>query len=145
MQFLGGYGRHPPLTGWIARVWYSVFPAANWSSYALSAVTIAVSLFSIYLLGERVLGRRRAMLAVFAMMLYPLFIGAKADRFNNYQVLLADGLAVSARIRQADGRVGSGAWAGRGCRHAHNLFSRLRSRRHRTGRRAAFAAPAILL
>lgn len=89
MQFLGGYGRHPPLTGWIARVWYSVFPAANWSSYALSALMIAVSLFSIYLLGERVLGRRRAMLAVFAMMLYPLFIGAKADRFNNYQVLLA--------------------------------------------------------
>src|SRR5215471_12739782 len=40
MQFLGGYGRHPPLTGWIARVWYSVFPAANWSSYALSAVMI---------------------------------------------------------------------------------------------------------
>ena len=32
MQFLGGYGRHPPLTGWIARIWYSVFPAANWSS-----------------------------------------------------------------------------------------------------------------
>lgn len=36
MQFLGGYGRHPPFTGWIARIWYSVFPATNWSSYALS-------------------------------------------------------------------------------------------------------------
>ena len=89
MQFLGGYGRHPPLTGWIARIWYSVFPAANGSSYALSEVMTGVSLVSIYLIGRRVLGVRRATLVVFAMMLYPLFIGAKADRFNNYQVLLA--------------------------------------------------------
>ena len=89
MQFLGGYGRHPPLTGWIARIWYSVFPAANWSSYALSEVMTGVALVSIYLIGRRVLGVRRATLVVFAMMLYPLFIGAKADRFNNYQVLLA--------------------------------------------------------
>ena len=89
MQFLGGYGQHPPFTGWIARVWYSVFPATNWSSYALSGVMICVCLFSIYLIGRRVLGLRRATLVVFAMMLYPLFIGAKADRFNNYQVLLA--------------------------------------------------------
>ena len=89
MQFLGGYGRHPPLTGWIARVWYSVFPAAHWSSYALSELMTGVSLGSIYLIGRHALGRRRATLIVFAMMLYPLFIGAKADRFNNYQVLLA--------------------------------------------------------
>ena len=89
MQFLGGYGRHPPLTGWIARVWYSAFPATHWSSYALSGVMIGISIGSIYLIGLRVLGRRRATLIVFAMMFYPLFIGAKADRFNNYQVLLA--------------------------------------------------------
>lgn len=69
MQFLGGYGRHPPLTGWIARIWYSVFPAANWSSYALSEVMTGVSLGSIYLIGRRVLGLRRATLVVFAMML----------------------------------------------------------------------------
>jgi 4-amino-4-deoxy-L-arabinose transferase-like glycosyltransferase len=89
MQFLGGYGRHPPLTGWIARIWYSLFPAANWSSFALSELMIGVSLFSIYLIGRRVLGLRRATLLVFAMMLYPLFSGGKSDRFNNYQVLLA--------------------------------------------------------
>jgi 4-amino-4-deoxy-L-arabinose transferase-like glycosyltransferase len=89
MQFLGGYGRHPPLTGWIARVWYSVFPATHWSSYALSGVMIGISLGSIYLIALRVVGRRRATLIMFAMMFYPIFIGGKADRFNNYQVLLA--------------------------------------------------------
>jgi 4-amino-4-deoxy-L-arabinose transferase-like glycosyltransferase len=88
-QFLFGYGRHPPMTGWIAGVWYRVFPAENWASYALSQVMTGISLVSIYFIGERVLGRRRATLVVFAMMLYPLFIGAKSDHFNNAQVLLA--------------------------------------------------------
>lgn len=50
---------------------------------------IGISLGSIYLIGRRVLGPRRAILVVFAMMLYPLFIGAKSDHFNTYQVLLA--------------------------------------------------------
>jgi 4-amino-4-deoxy-L-arabinose transferase-like glycosyltransferase len=88
-QFLLGYGRHPPLTGWIAGVWYRVFPAANWSSYALSEVMISCSLISVYLIGERVLGRRRATFVVFVMMLYPIYIAAKSDRFDNTQVLLA--------------------------------------------------------
>src|SRR5262249_36299530 len=32
-QFLGGYGRHPVLTGWIAGIWYHAFPASDWASY----------------------------------------------------------------------------------------------------------------
>src|ERR1700733_973207 len=55
-QFLFGYGRHPPVTGWIAGVWYRVFPAANWASYALSQVMTGISLVSIYFIGEHVLG-----------------------------------------------------------------------------------------
>src|ERR1700728_2355702 len=50
---------------------------------------VLVSLTSIYFLARRVLDPRRAALIVFAMMLYPYFVGAKSDRFNNYQVLLA--------------------------------------------------------
>jgi 4-amino-4-deoxy-L-arabinose transferase-like glycosyltransferase len=88
-QFLGGYGRHPVLTGWIAGVWYRVFPASDWASYALSRVMTFVSLAGIFLLARRALDPRRATLIVLALMLYPLFIGAKSDRYNNYQVLLA--------------------------------------------------------
>jgi hypothetical protein len=88
-QFLWGYGRHPPLTGWIAGLWYLVFPASNWASYLLSRVLVLVSLTSIYFLARRVLDPRRAALIVFTMMLYPYFVGAKSDRLNNYQVLLA--------------------------------------------------------
>jgi len=88
-KFLGGYGRHPPLTGWIAGVWYRIFPVANWASYLLSCLTVALSLGMTWLIARRALGVRRAALVAFAMMLYPLYIGAKADHFNNYQVLLA--------------------------------------------------------
>jgi hypothetical protein len=88
-QFLGGYGRHPVLTGWIAGIWYRIFPAADWTSYLLSRVMAAVALAGIYMLARRALDARRATLVVLALMLYPLFIGAKSDRYNNYQVLLA--------------------------------------------------------
>jgi 4-amino-4-deoxy-L-arabinose transferase-like glycosyltransferase len=88
-QFLGGYGRHPVLTGWIAGVWYRVFPASDWASYLLSRVMTFVSLAGIFLLARKALDARRAALIVLALMLYPLFIGAKSDRYNNYQVLLA--------------------------------------------------------
>jgi len=86
--FLGGYGRHPPMTGWIAGVWYGVFPAADWSSYALSRVMTFVTLAALYFIACRVAGPRRALFIVLVMMLYPLF-HTKGERFNNYQVLLA--------------------------------------------------------
>lgn len=87
-QFLGGYGRHPPMTGWIAGVWYRLFPAANWSSYLLSHVMVAISLISVYFIGRRALDARRATFAIFVLMLYPLF-HLNSDRYNCYQVLLA--------------------------------------------------------
>jgi 4-amino-4-deoxy-L-arabinose transferase-like glycosyltransferase len=87
-SFLGGYGRHPPMTGWIAGVWYSVFPAADWASYALSRVMTFVTLAALYFVARRVVGPRRALFVVLVMMLYPLF-HTKGERFNNYQVLLA--------------------------------------------------------
>jgi 4-amino-4-deoxy-L-arabinose transferase-like glycosyltransferase len=87
-QFLGGYGRHPPLTGWIAGTWYSVFPAVDWASYALSRVMTFVTLAALYFIARRVAGPRRAAFVALVMMLYPLF-ATKGERFNNYQVLLA--------------------------------------------------------
>jgi len=86
--FLGGYGRHPPMTGWIAGLWYSVFPAADWASYALSRVMTLVTLAALYFIARRVAGPRRALFVVLVMVLYPLF-HTKGERFNNYQVLLA--------------------------------------------------------
>jgi 4-amino-4-deoxy-L-arabinose transferase-like glycosyltransferase len=87
-QFLGGYGRHPPMTGWIAGVWYSVFPAADWASYALSRAMTFITLAALYFIARRVVGPRHALLLLLLMLLHPLF-HTKGERFNNYQVLLA--------------------------------------------------------
>jgi 4-amino-4-deoxy-L-arabinose transferase-like glycosyltransferase len=76
------------MTGWIAGGWYSLFPAADWASYALSRVMTFVTLAGLYFIARRVGGSRRALLLLLLMMLYPLF-HTKGERFNNYQVLLA--------------------------------------------------------
>src|SRR4051812_35631737 len=85
--FLGGYGRHPPMTGWIAGLWYSVFPAADWASYALSRLMAFVTLVALYFIARRVAGPRRALFLLLLLLLHPLF-HTKGERFNNYQVLL---------------------------------------------------------
>src|SRR3984885_4493919 len=33
-KFQLGYGKHPPLSGWVAGLWFQVFPAANSPTYA---------------------------------------------------------------------------------------------------------------
>ena len=40
-KFLLGYGKHPPLSGWVAGVWFRVFPVADWATYALAMATSA--------------------------------------------------------------------------------------------------------
>lgn len=87
-QLLGGYGRHPPMTGWIAFIWYHIFPAVDLSSYTLSEVMVGISLVSIYFIACRSLDLRRAVFVVFIMMLYPLF-HLRSAVFSNWQVLLA--------------------------------------------------------
>src|SRR6202165_6322357 len=39
-KFQFGYGKHPPLAGWVAGVWFRIFPVANWATYALAMATL---------------------------------------------------------------------------------------------------------
>src|SRR5882762_8645584 len=32
-KFQFGYGKHPPLAGWVAGVWFKIFPVADWATY----------------------------------------------------------------------------------------------------------------
>src|SRR5262249_10547159 len=43
-KFQLGYGKHPPLSGWIAGLWFRVFPVRDWSTYALAMTTLSVGL-----------------------------------------------------------------------------------------------------
>src|ERR1700752_2731901 len=72
-KFLLGYGKHPPLAGWIAGVWFRIFPVTNWSTYALAMATVSFALVVCWLIALRVVDRRRAFFVVVMLALYPIF------------------------------------------------------------------------
>ena len=41
-KFLLGYGKHPPLSGWVAGVWFRLFPVTDWATYALAMATLGL-------------------------------------------------------------------------------------------------------
>lgn len=80
-RFLLGYGKHPPLSGWIAGVWFRVFPITNWSTYALAMATVSFALVLCWLIAVRVVDRRRAFFATVVLALYPIF-NFKGFKYN---------------------------------------------------------------
>src|SRR5258707_13999863 len=80
-KFLLGYGKHPPLSGWVARVWFMTFPATDWATYALAMVTLGCGLVICWLIALRVVDRRRAFLVVVMLALYPIF-NFKGFKYN---------------------------------------------------------------
>src|SRR3954470_4587078 len=80
-KFLLGYGKHPPLSGWIAGVWFSVFPTADWASYLLVMVTVGVGMLASWGIAVHVVDRRRAFFVLVMVALYPIF-NFKGFKFN---------------------------------------------------------------
>jgi 4-amino-4-deoxy-L-arabinose transferase-like glycosyltransferase len=80
-KFLWGYGKHPPLSGWVAGLWFSAFPAADWATYALAMTTVGVGMVVCWLIALRVVDARRAFLVVVMIALYPIF-NFKGFKYN---------------------------------------------------------------
>ena len=80
-KFLLGYGKHPPLSGWVAGVWFRFFPVTDWATYALAMATLACALVICWLLALRVVDRRRAFFVVVMLALYPIF-NFKGFKYN---------------------------------------------------------------
>ncbi|WP_431206446.1 glycosyltransferase family 39 protein [Bradyrhizobium betae] len=80
-KFLWGYGKHPPLSGWVAGLWFTVFPATDWATYALAMATVGVGMVICWLLALRVVDARRAFLVVVMIALYPIF-NFKGFKYN---------------------------------------------------------------
>jgi 4-amino-4-deoxy-L-arabinose transferase-like glycosyltransferase len=72
-QLAFGYGKHPPLSGWVARLWFSIFPAANWAMYALAMALTGTAIWASWRLALQVVERRRAILVVLLLLIYPIF------------------------------------------------------------------------
>ncbi len=83
-----GSAKHPPLTGWIARAWTTVFPVADWSFHLLAMINAAVALWSVDLIARRfVRGDKRA-IVLLLLLLLPVY-QFHAQRFNANSVLFA--------------------------------------------------------
>src|SRR3954469_14707603 len=80
-KFLWGYGKHPPLSGWVAGLWFRVFPVTDWATYALAMATLGCSIVICWLLALRVVDHRRAFLVVVMLALYPIF-NFKGFKYN---------------------------------------------------------------
>ena len=72
-KFFLGYGKHPPLAGWVAGVWFRIFPVTDWATYALAMTTVGIGLVICWLIAVRVVDHRRAMFSVAMLALYPVF------------------------------------------------------------------------
>ncbi len=88
LQFAWGYGKHPPLAGWIAGLWFLIFPTSNWAMYALSMVIIGIGIFGVWRIARCVLDPARSLFVVLLLMVYPIF-NFKGFKFNPDQLQLA--------------------------------------------------------
>jgi 4-amino-4-deoxy-L-arabinose transferase-like glycosyltransferase len=80
-KFQLGYGKHPPLAGWVAGLWFKIFPVADWATYALAMATLGCGLVICWLIALRVVDRRRAFFVVVVLALYPIF-NFKGFKYN---------------------------------------------------------------
>lgn len=108
-----GYGKHPPLSGWIAGLWFTFFPVADWATYLLAMTTLGVGLVICWLIARRVVDRRRAFVAVVALALYPIF-NFKGFKYNpDLLQLVTLPLLVLAYLNAFERRSAlSGVWLG---------------------------------
>ncbi len=83
-----GNAKHPPLMGWIANLWTTVFPLTDWSFQLLAMLNAALALWCVDLIARRfVSGDKRAIVLLLAMLL-PAY-QFHAQRLNANTVLLA--------------------------------------------------------
>jgi 4-amino-4-deoxy-L-arabinose transferase-like glycosyltransferase len=80
-KFQFGYGKHPPLAGWIAGLWFDLFPVQDWATYLLAMTVLGTSLVICWFIALRVVDRRRAFFVVVMLALYPIF-NFKGFKYN---------------------------------------------------------------
>ena len=112
-KFQFGYGKHPPLAGWVAGLWFKIFPVADWATYALAMATLGCGLVICWLIALRVVDRRRAFFVVVMLALYPIF-NFKGFKYNpDLLQLVTLPLLVLAYLHAFEKRsVRAGLWLG---------------------------------
>lgn len=86
--FAWGSSKHPPLMGWVARAWTSVFPLSDWSFHLMAMTNSAAALWAVDLIYCRFVRGDKRIVVLLLLMLLPTY-QFQAQRFNANAVLLA--------------------------------------------------------
>src|SRR6478735_1408434 len=99
--------------GWVAGLWFTVFPPTDWATYALAMATVGTGMVICWLIALRVVDARRAFLVVVMVALYPIF-NFKGFKYNpDLLQLVTLPLVVLAYLDAFEKRsVKSGVWLG---------------------------------
>jgi 4-amino-4-deoxy-L-arabinose transferase-like glycosyltransferase len=84
-HFAFGY-KHPPMTGWLFILWFTVFPRQQWAVDLLNVTTLAVALAITWRLLRDHLDKNRSLLGLLALFLIPLY-DVKAEVLNANTVM----------------------------------------------------------
>jgi 4-amino-4-deoxy-L-arabinose transferase-like glycosyltransferase len=87
-NFAFGYHKHPPLMGWIAASWTSVFPRSDWSLQLMAMANAGLALVFVDLISRQFVTGHKRVLVLLLLMLTPAY-QFHAQRFNANAVLLA--------------------------------------------------------
>jgi hypothetical protein len=82
-----GYPKHPPFPAWVAAAWFALFPYADWAFYLLSAVSIGVALWFVWLISARLVAGDKRALALTMLTLSPGF-NLQPLKFNSNALLI---------------------------------------------------------
>ncbi len=82
-----GYPKHPPFPAWVAAVWFAVFPYADWAYYLLSATSIGIALWFVWLIAARHVDGHKRALALTLLMFSPGF-NLQPLKFNSNALLI---------------------------------------------------------
>jgi 4-amino-4-deoxy-L-arabinose transferase-like glycosyltransferase len=82
-----GYAEHPPLVVWLAALWFTVFPRADWASYLLAMTAVGIGLWAAWRLSARWLDGEKRIVALALLTLIPL-LNFQALRFNPNVVII---------------------------------------------------------
>ncbi|MDA9434909.1 glycosyltransferase family 39 protein [Bradyrhizobium sp. CCBAU 51627] len=87
-NFAFGYHKHPPLMGWIAASWTSIFPLGDWSLQLMAMVNAGFALYFVDCVSRQFVTGHKRILVLLLLMVTPAY-QFHAQRFNANTVLLA--------------------------------------------------------
>jgi 4-amino-4-deoxy-L-arabinose transferase-like glycosyltransferase len=82
-----GYSKHPPLSAWIVKAWFTIFPLADWAYYLLAMVLAGLALWIAWILSARWLDGEKRVAGLALLTLVPFF-NFHALKFNANTMLM---------------------------------------------------------